>query len=98
VLCRADAAEDMLEGGRRPGGAGGQESAMAEKTKAAVISGRGRSLKLASVTRPSDPNAPTWSLWRSNPVTFFTTRPPERVATPSAPTERVPSRWSRIVP
>jgi hypothetical protein len=31
-------------------------------------------------------------------VTFLTTRPPERVPTPSAPMVRVPRRWSRIVP
>ena len=39
----------------------------------------GSSLNVASVTRPSVPCAPQLSLTRSRPVTFFITRPPQRI-------------------
>jgi hypothetical protein len=63
---------ERLEGdGLEPGAEDPQEETVGVcdggkgATKTAVISGRGRSLKVASRRMPREPKAPTWSLWRS---------------------------------
>ena len=51
-------------------------------TSVASASGLGASLIVASVRTPSVPWAPQLSLVRSRPVTFFITRPPQRIVWP----------------
>jgi hypothetical protein len=63
-----------------------------------VASAAGSTFSATSVRTPSVPWAPLSSLQRSRPVTFFSTRPPERKISPSPATARMPSTWSRIAP
>ena len=47
---------------------------------------------------PSEPHDPVSSLTRSNPATFFTTRPPPRAMSPSPATNSMPRMLSRTSP
>ena len=62
----------------------------AERSSVRVTAGSGVSLNVASTTTPSAPSAPVCIRCISNPVTFFTTRPPARVDTPVAVTATMP--------
>jgi hypothetical protein len=61
-------------------------------------SGVGSTFNVTSVMTPRVPWLPVSSLQRSRPVTFFSTRPPERMTSPVPLTARMPSTWSRIAP
>jgi len=63
-----------------------------------VVWGLGRTLKIASVIRPSVPHEPAKSFTRSRPVTFFITRPPDLINSPSPLMKRMPIKLSRHAP
>ena len=67
-------------------------------TSVASASGLGASLIVASVRTPSVPCAPQLSLVRSRPVTFFITRPPQRIVSARPLTSLKPSTPSRTAP
>ena len=57
-------------------------SASSGKTTVAETSGRGETLNVASVIRPSVPSEPQYSFGRSYPATFLTTLPPPLILSP----------------
>ena len=61
-------------------------------TTVPTASGAGSTFSVTSVITPSVPWLPASSLHRSRPVTFFRTRPPERMTAPRPVTTRMPSR------
>ena len=66
------------------------------KINETLLSGIGRTLNEALDIIPSEPKAPVWRRCISNPLTFFTTRPPLVAIDPSAITTVIPKIRSRV--
>ena len=63
-----------------------------------VFSGTGMAFNVRVCITPNVPNDPAINLDKSNPVTFFITRPPDLKSSPRPLTASNPKTWSRAAP